>query len=334
MRKVKSTMKSLTAEEIRQISKNTLDIDVSDGVRYKRFTPGQYEEYGKQAFLLLRSNCPAGVCLDLCTDSDYIAVSYQVREKARNWLYFDCYVDGVLCCSAGQVPVGGGAGEMRCDLPNEKGASRRVTVYLPHLVELVLTGVGLSDNASVRATSPFEKNLLCLGDSITQGMSALRPSSAYPVQLARYFGMNLLNQGVGGYFFEQNSLDKGIAYQPDIVTVAYGTNDWTVCKTPGEYREKVRGYFKTLTDVFPEAQIFVITPVWRSDCADMRPIGGFPVVSDILREELRMYPQIGVIDGQTVMPHIPTLFNDGLHPNDEGFMHYALKLIQCISGNL
>ena len=43
-----------------------------------------------------------------------------------------------------------------------------------------------------------------------------------PVQLARFFEMDLLNQGVGGYIFNARSLDEEISYQPDVVTVAYG----------------------------------------------------------------------------------------------------------------
>jgi hypothetical protein len=44
--------------------------------------------------------------------------------------------------------------------------------------------------------------IVTFGDSITQGMDALYGSSLYSFQIAEGLNLNMINQGVGGYFFE------------------------------------------------------------------------------------------------------------------------------------
>src|SRR5690606_37350992 len=99
-------------------------------------------------------------------------------------------------------------------------AMRRVTIYLPHLAELTIQAIRYSDGAVVEpaSASPPAGRLLCLGDSITQGMDAKYPSSTYPVLLSRFLGMHVLNHGVGGYLFDKSSLAPKLAYEPDLIT--------------------------------------------------------------------------------------------------------------------
>jgi hypothetical protein len=67
----------------------------------------------------------------------------------------------------------------------------RLTVYLPQLVQIKLFNLEVSPGAGVEKAPRFPRNLLCLGDSITQGMEAVHPSFSYPVLLSRFLNMNL-----------------------------------------------------------------------------------------------------------------------------------------------
>ena len=68
---------------------------------------------------------------------------------------------------------------------------------------------------------------LALGDSITQGMVAIRPSGIYPSLISERFGLGLINAGVGGIRFDSDEIDY-IGFEPDIITVALGCNDWGI----------------------------------------------------------------------------------------------------------
>ena len=89
-------------------------------------------------------------------------------------------------------------------------------------------------------------DLVFIGDSITQGMDARGPASAYAVQLARVLDVELLNQGVGGHIFDLDALDDELPYHPDIITIAYGTNDWSRDTTREEISSRVERYLTRL----------------------------------------------------------------------------------------
>lgn len=319
-------------ETLKKISKNYLEADLKDGsLTFRRFTEKQLKAYNLNDALRIRSLCPAGVCFDFYTDSGFVKLKYLVKGKSRDWMYFDIYIDNVFTGSEGQNPVLEPEGELFCTIPGEKGRMSRVTIYLPHLVEIEIKAVELSDNARVEEAETGERCFLCAGDSITQGMSALYPSSSYPVQLARYFGASLLNHGVGGYIFNKESLDEELGYIPDVITIAYGTNDWNRYKTTEEFSQRVKEYMDKLTEIYPETNIFVITPIWRSDVAEAKTMGEFKCLGEIIGSICSAYARVEVIDGLTLVPNMPHYYGDAtVHPSDEGFLHYSIGLIRRI----
>lgn len=321
---------------IKEISRNYITVNIKDGeIIFNRFTEKQMEAYSLNEAFKVRTASPSGVCLDFYTDSEYIKLKYSVKGKSRDWLYFDIYVNDTFTHSIGEHPVTSLEGQIDYYIPSEKGAMKRLTVYIPHLVDISLRDIELSDNSNIECIQCKEKSLLSVGDSITQGMNALHPSSAYPVQLARYLGMNLLNQGVGGYIFNKDSLDANLGYQPDIITIAYGTNDWGKYTNPDDFTGSVEGYMNKITEIYPKAEIYVITPIWRGDLNEIRPMGSFFSIQAIINDVCRKHPKIHVIDGLSLVPNMSEYYGDvKLHPNDIGFMHYTMGLLRHMSADL
>jgi hypothetical protein len=140
--------------------------------------------------------------------------------------------------------------------------------------------------------------------------------------------MALLNQGVGGHIFDPLSLDRDIPLHPDLITVAYGTNDWGRCGSLADFRGPMENYLHELRDIFPEATIFVITPIWRRDMGEAKPAGGFIEIGKSIRDVCSRLPSVHVVDGLELVPHFSSFFGDGrVHPTDEGFLHYSLNLL-------
>lgn len=312
--------------------KNCLSIKrTEEGIIPLRFTEKQLTAYEGVPVRKLRSLCPSGICFELMTDADSIKINYTVKGHARDWDYFDLWVNDEMVDCIGARPIQGVQKEVCFTIPASADPLKKVTLYLPHVAELVITDIELPGNAAAEPTEAFSKNLLCLGDSITQGMDALHPSGTYPALLSRWFGMNLLNQGVGGYVFNADSLDLNLPYQPDMITVAYGTNDWGSCASPEEFRENCSKFLADLTAQFADVRIFVITPFWRKDLNETRNSGSFFDICNTIVELCGSYPAITVIDGMKAIPHMSEYFGDQkLHPTDAGFQHIAAFIAKSI----
>ncbi len=291
-----------------------------------RFSNQQLVEYGRAERFRQRSLCPAGVCLDFTTDASSVNITYQIKHNVRGMAQFDIYLNGAFVHWV-EIANSTTEGVVQYQIPEGTARIKRITIYLPHTVELMINEIRFSAGAMVEPVAKREKNLLCLGDSITQGMDAVRPSLTYPVQLARFLDMNLLNQGVGGYFFDKNSLDPSLSYRPDLVTVAYGTNDWKRHSNIQEFEKMCSEYLQCLVG-YTDVPIYVLTPLWRVNSDEQRPNGTLADIRNSIRQICSDLPNITVIDGMDLVPQMKGFYTDGLHPTEEGFLCMSLGILK------
>ena len=156
------------------------------------------------------------------------------------------------------------------------------------------------------------KKVLWLGDSITQGYGPLRSGQTWVSVAGRRLGWDILNQGIGGYVYDKKSLMKMDGYDPDRIVVALGTNQFG-CETMRDVEE----YYETLIGLYgAEIPILCVTPLWRGDVPD-----GLPTLTRFCANVAAIagrYPNVTVVDGFTLVPHLPEYFLDNLHPNALG----------------
>jgi lysophospholipase L1-like esterase len=324
------------SDELHSIFKNYLELNSdSNKITFSRFTEKQFKCYDTSEAVLIRSKCPSGVCLDFWTDSKDISFEYSIKDMARKWLYFDIYVNDIFVESTGRDIEEKVSDKFYYVIPETNTKLNKITIYLPHLVEMDISNFQLSDGAVYKKSEDYSGNLLCLGDSITQGMSALHPSNTFPVQLSRFLRMNLLNQGVGSYVFNKNSLDKDMPFQPDIITVAYGINDWARYNDIEEFKKNCTEYIDSLINIYQNAKIFVITPIWISSINIAKPMGSFFELAKCIENICLNKRNITVINGIELVPNMPDYFGDkSVHPSDEGFMHYSINLLRNMRAEL
>ena len=118
------------------------------------------------------------------------------------------------------------------------------------------------------------------------------------------------------------------SYSPDIITVAYGTNDWSKC-TKEQFDSNSENFYRS-------AKIFALAPIWRGKL-DQRTsdVGEFSYVADKLSSIADSLPNVTAINCFDFIPHSPEMFSpDILHPNSLGFEHYAKNLIGAIKAQL
>lgn len=308
--------------------------DKRGGLCPNRFTPEQMRVLAKNNAWHLRAQASAGSSVEMNTDSETLALKFQLSPaSSQNWASFDLYVDGVfydtcLLPDMSSTVIG-------FDLP--KG-THRVTIYFPWTARISVEELHLSEGASWTAVQK-KGRIIAFGDSITQGYITEFPSMTYPSQAARLLNVEMLNQGVGGYRFDADSVCMSLKeYSPDALIVAYGTNDYSVYDSSEEFAQKAHDYFSKLWSVFPETPTLVIAPVYRND---QRHIARQKYRSYTLDDARDILLQLCDSRKKTVflresgIPHIHAVFSDDwLHPNALGFSFIAGAVAKALSSML
>ena len=123
-------------------------------------------------------------------------------------------------------------------------------------------------------------------------------------------------------------IDETLAFKPDAITVAYGTNDWGRHKADADgYRAAAKAYIDKLCRTYPDVPIFGILPLWRTAEVlhpDWMP---FAKIYDILGELYGAHGNVTVVNGRSIVPNLREYYTDGLHPNTMGQEAYARGVI-------
>lgn len=319
----------LSFNDIKQITFGAVCIAENDGlIEFSRFTEKQ-----KQAYLTYRTialhgkvNCVSSIRFSFITDATSFKMEYVlINASSRNFAYFDVMVDGELIGHFGTDNFTQEEGVYETLL---KSGKKHVEVYFPFSANVKIKSLELLGGTTIEPKKR-KYTMIAYGDSITQGYDATYSSQAYVNKLACYLDADVYNKAIAGDTFFPELLENKDVIVPDIVTVAYGTNDWTKCSYE-EFTFNLNAFFELLYENHKESKIIVITPVWRDDI-DTRfpPINiSFNELRARIKKVALSYDNITVIDGDNLIPSDPNLFKDNhLHPNDEGFEYYFKNLI-------
>ena len=209
-------------------------------------------------------------------------------------------------------------GHLEYELPE---GDKRVTVYLPADATVVIKDFDIDGGYT-----PVKKGMkvLWLGDSITQGFGPLRTSCTYVSVANRLLDYDIINQGIGGYVYDKNSLMKMEGYDPDRLIVALGTNQFG-----DETMKPVEEYYERLFEIYGhDIPTIVITPLWRGDVENGEPT--LIKYCENIKKICKQYDNISIIDGFKLVPHLPEYYLDNLHPNVIGAEVYGRNLVEEI----
>lgn len=332
----------LNFEQIKSITTGAVHIEEeNNGIAFFRFTKEQSELYRiTNENFYNRVFATAGVRFMFKTDSKSLRLSAVVERKtSRCYFSFDVFANeksvGYMDNFSGvelpenytetELPMG----EFTKEFDLGEG-EKTVCVYFPWSVIPWIRSVEIDDGAYINPVKRAKK-LLAFGDSITQGYDALRSSGRYVSILADKLSAEELNKGIGGEIFFPALAEIADDISPDYVTVAYGTNDWSKT-TEEDFKVRCRKFYKTLSEKYPDAKIFAITPIWRKDNQNKTEFGAFENVEKDIREAVSDLSNVTLIGGLDLVPHDEKFYADlRLHPNDAGFVHYAENLYKKLN---
>lgn len=332
----------LTLEQIKTITTGAVRFsEGEDGIRFYRFTQEQEDQYKQyRPGLWEKGLAPSGVKLCFRTDSTTLRLSGTVRKAtARMYYAIDIYKNGEKLGDIKNFDPAGLQGLYTTsqwahdpfDETFELGeGEKELCIYLPWSLAMALSAMCLDDGASIIPVKR-PKTLLCYGDSITHGYDARYPANKYATRLAAYLNADEYNKAIGGEIFQPWLAALKDDLNPDYITVAYGTNDWSACQ-PDLIVRNCTGFFENLANNYPNTPIFAITPVWRKDETMEKPSGSLHFIEETIREATKDLKNVTVIRGYELIPQEENLYGDlRLHPNDEGFEFYAENLIKSLN---
>lgn len=327
---------TLTINDLRPLVHGAVSVKTTaDGyVQLCRFSDKQMAYYkATNAEFYVKSFCTASVRIEMTTDADTLSFAYRARKAAsRRFFYFDLYVDGTMTAHVGEDAVDEKTDTVTLSLP---AGTHRVALYLPALFSCDIKDLTL-ENATFATPVAKSRKMLMIGDSITHGYDAVYSSLSYANLTADALDASMVNQAIGAEIFNPGLVDGNLGFTPDVITVAYGTNDYYKC-TRENFVRNAGAFYARLRESFPTAKIFALLPIWRGDMANdhIYTEVTFTEAKEIVRAAAEAQENTVVIDCDSFVPHLPEFFSDKfLHPNDIGFMCYARGLTAALQKHL
>ena len=323
-------MKTISFENLKGAIKGALRIfEQQNKLILRRFTVCQ-EQFFNQTINYVdkprKCKASTSMVIDFVSDTQNLQFSASTFvASTRTPCYFDVYQDDELVAHCGYNVKEDG--EVNAKV-NFQAGKKRIRIFLPNLFEAQIKSFSIDDGATF---TPYknDKKWLFLGDSITQGYVAEYPSKTYANQVASAFDAEALSWAIGGAYFLVDDLAEKIDFVPDVISVAYGTNDWA---HGYDILNNASQHFEKLKKIFPTSKIICITPIWRGDIGIKKRAETMPFdkVGDLLEDICKKFGII-VVRGEDLVDKTPENFiEDILHPNDKGFDCYAKNLINAI----
>ena len=322
-------MKLVDLELLRKLIHGATVTEKDGLYQFSRFTEEQSNVYSGNRDFLQKSTSTSSVRMEFETDASSVTLDIVAAPgSSRNFYYFDIMVNDVLVQYSGAESCLDQP-EFRLEIPLD-GKKNRVCIYFPNLVKISLKQTVFT-GASVIEPIRKKFRIVSYGDSITQGYDAYHPSLAYANQLADALDAELWNKGIGGEIFNPALAAVCEPQKPDLITVAYGTNDWVRCTSKDQMIYNAEHFFKNLVTNNPDVPVVAILPIWRNDFNQTTAVGSFEEAREIVRNICSKYQEIQIVDGIKLVPHLDECYrSDGLHPNDFGFQFMGRNLLKYL----
>ncbi len=313
----------LSNEQLRTTIRGAVEIEEIEG----RLTPRRFGRHLREDVYPVGNQFhPAtlhtsGVISTFVTDSATLDFTYFMKDVIADQS-FDVWANGVFLSHTVTTEQ---RATIHVDLPT---GEKTVTIYFPYRREAQIFDLTLTDGASFAPAKDADCRILFIGDSITHGSSTAFSSMTYAHQVARALNAEIINQGIGGEGFNPHAVDQDLPFEPDLISVSYGTNDWSHNPSHSHFVGVVNGHLAALRDRYPETPIAVILPIWRADYTlTTKKVGSFAEATRVITEVAQRFGAT-VIDGFALVPHLRSVMEDDrLHPDEFGFQFYAENLL-------
>lgn len=312
-------MRKLSFNEIKEITFGALDIiKQNDGIHFYKCTEKQNKAWANLSKELgERALRTTGIRFHFITNSSKIQFSVSSGNK------FEIWINGLL---KQQILIDEPESKRITDIELGEG-EKNVMIAFPSHTTGILDFIEVEDNSYI-TPNKFSKKMLFIGDSITQGWESQFDTLSYAYRTGMHFDADFVIQGIGGASYYKSTFDMDIAYDPDTIIVAFGTNDYYLYHSVELVVGAAKEYLSLVKERYGDKRIVVITPIWRADMDEEPLKDNFLPIRDGI-EKVAKDLELEAVDGFKLVPHLRKFYADNfLHPDDNGFGLYAENLIK------
>lgn len=304
----------LSFKQISDLTVGKITVKQSDSkISFRKCTDNQIKAwFAHSESLKLRAETTTGIRLDFHTDSTCFKAVLAGEGK------FELLIDGLVT----KIYMAGETVDVK--LPS---GDTRVTLVFPSHTVGELVSVEIDDGAYAKAHK-YDRKILFIGDSITQGWNSKYDTMSYAWQTTLALNAESVINGVGGGFYDPTTFEK-TDFDPDTVVIAYGTNDFGHYKNYEDLTKNTKEFLDLIKSAYGDKKVVCVSPIWREDENTIKPIGDFFSCRDIVEKEITDHGFI-LVDGYKIVPHNMDYYADALHPNDLGFAVYARNLVNIL----
>ena len=312
-------------EKLTEIFKGVIRVTEEEGTYTPlRFSDEQLKDYQRQPTIPY-SKCTTGVRMDFYTDAKEISFSFNLGTFGNDdnatipQDSFDIFENGEYKESVAASHKSSVKEVTYTRTSTE--AESRITILFPTRHEAKISDLSLGN---YRPYTEYSHKILFLGDSITQGLYADKPSDGYVDQVSRALGADYLNLAVGGEKFRVDALGEDVPFEPDHIIIALGTNDKHQNYALISIERNATAYYEKVAQLYPNVPVTVITPFENQG-------------DDFVESYIKVAEKFGfkAIDGRTLIPPKRENFNpDEVHPSTTGFNLIAQNLLPLLKQHM
>lgn len=274
-----------------------------------------------------RMLCTSGVRLRFESDTTKLHVALVYGLAVRRQFKCVLLVNGQPMHDAGFGPEHGDTTWQGVIFENPKKQKRTFDLWLPHCAQVDVTSLEVDDNCVIQPALALPLKWLIYGGSITQGMESTLPTNCGYPPVALKHDIEMYNLALGGAKCEKELASLVPDGDFDLVSIAYGTNDFIQGHTTQQYHDYTRGLAQACLAKFKKATVFVLTPThWVGRTEPNKNGNHLQDFRDALTPLGDMDERVKLIDGKTLVPNEAEMFIDMVHPNDKGFAHFSRVL--------
>lgn len=257
-------MQKIPFETLQRLAFGVSYTKIADGLLYfSRFSENERNNVQPNEYYETKILSTAGVRLEFITDSRTLELETAAQTKSRQnrmFYAFDIVCDGKLI---GQIknfteppvyPYGDYPFDDQKGVFTLPAGNKRICIYFPFTVTGKIRSLSLDDGAAHRPVAKKTK-LLQYGDSITQGYDAIFPSRTYASLTTDRLDADTVNKGIAGSLFWPELVQDKPDFRPNLITVAYGTNDWNAAGNFDDFKRRCNAFFARLAAHYPETRL-------------------------------------------------------------------------------
>ena len=268
-----------------------------NAVRLSRMTAALDEFYSYSEAARIRAFCPAGARVAFSSTTPRVRLRVRYGCECRQLYKVDFLVDGQVISLGPDVRKE----EATITLEGLHAKEKNIEIYLPHCCEASIETLEIADGATLQPIPRKPRTWLAIGDSITQGMTALTPSRTFAAVAARSLGMELHNIGVGGATIQGELGRLALELPWDIATVAFGVNDFNQDRPLDEVETQTRLLLENLAP--RGCPVFLITPIHWAQRIEPNKIGlSLTDYRNALAAVGRSFSDVKVVHGEELVP--------------------------------